>query len=228
MGNIVYILFRWVSMTMMDVYWHLFFKPKGYGLENIPKTGGVIVACNHLSNLDPMYVGYNVCNSFSRYRNRTIWNPAKEELFSVPVVGWAIRNLRAFPVRRGKADVKSMEKIAELAKKDIVTIYPEGTRSKDGSLGPGKSAVGKIIYDSRAVVVPAAVFNTHLCLPKGRTFPRFFMPIAVAFGKPLDFSKYWGMENNRDTSQAIVDEVMKAIAELQKEHAGLDLTPKKS
>ncbi|MBI3793810.1 MAG: 1-acyl-sn-glycerol-3-phosphate acyltransferase [Nitrospinae bacterium] len=217
---------RLVSMVMMDVFWHLFFKPKGYGLENIPKKGGVLVTCNHLSNLDPMYVGYNVCNSFGRFSMRQIWNPAKEELFNIPVIGFCITLLRAFPVKRGKADVKSMEKITELARKNIVTVYPEGTRSPDGKLQKGKSAVGKIIHDSGATVVPAAVFNTQLCLPKGSTRPKFFVPISVVFGKPLDFSRYKGVENTKEISKAIIDEVMAAIANLQKEYAYLDASPK--
>ncbi len=220
-----FLLNAWRCFTafLSDVFWRVLFTPRGIGLENIPKTGGVIIACNHLSHFDPMFVGYYVLNSFGRFSSRQIWNPAKEELFNVPVVGLLIRSYRAFPVKRGKADVQSLERITSLAKRHVVIIYPEGTRSPDGKLRPGKIGVGKIIHDSRAQVVPAALFNTQYCLPKGAKRPRFFLPLSVVFGKPLDLSRYMDAPDAKETSQAVVDEVMGAIAKLQKEYAHLDL-----
>jgi 1-acyl-sn-glycerol-3-phosphate acyltransferase len=216
--------FRLAAAFVSDVFWHVFFSPKGLGLENIPKKGGVIVACNHLSHFDPMFVGYNVLASFGRFSSRQIWSPAKEELFEIPVVGFLIRMLRSFPIKRGRADLKSLGKITELAKEHLVIIYPEGTRSPDGKLGRGKSAIGKIVYDSRATVVPTAIFNTQYCLPKGSRKPRFFLPLAVVFGKPLDLSRFLQMPDSKETSKAITEEIMNAIAALQKEYAHLDIS----
>jgi 1-acyl-sn-glycerol-3-phosphate acyltransferase len=220
--------FRLLAALVSDVFWHVFFTPKAVGSGNIPKKGGVIVACNHLSHFDPMFVGYHVLNSFGRFSSRQIWSPAKEELFQIPVLGFLIRMLRSFPIKRGKADLKSLGKITELAKEHLVIIYPEGTRSPDGTLGRGKSAIGKIVFDSRATVVPAAIFNTQYCLPKGSRKPRFFLPLSVVFGKPLNLSKYLQMPDCKETSKAITDEIMRAIAELQKEHAHLDISTKGS
>ena len=206
-----------------DLFWHTLYRPRAIGLENIPKTGGVLVASNHVSNFEPMFIGYWTINSFSRFSSRKIWSPGKEELFKFPPLRWILRSWRAFPVRRNQRDFKTMSFISELAKKDVVMIYPEGTRSKDGKLQPGKPAVGKIIYDSRTTVVPTAVFNMQYCMPRGAKFPRFFLPLAVVFGKPLDLSKYYGLPDCRENSQAIIDEVMGAIAAIQKEYAHLDI-----
>lgn len=216
-------VWRCVAVFASDVFWHLLYRPRGIGRENIPASGGVIICPNHLSNMDPMFVGYHILQGDGRFSSRKIWSPTKEELFNHLPLRLALRSLRAFPVRRKQRDIRAMNHTIDLARNDVVIVYPEGTRSKDGALQPGKAGVGKIIRDSGATVIPAAVFNTHYCLPKGARFPRFFLPLAVVFGKPVDISKYLAMPDCKETSQAIVDEVMKAIAALQKEYAHLDI-----
>jgi 1-acyl-sn-glycerol-3-phosphate acyltransferase len=117
-----------------------------------------------------------------------------------------------------------MDRITELAKKHIVIIYPEGTRSTDGKLGKGKSAVGKIMLESGATVIPAAIFNTQYCLPKGEWKPRFFLPLAVVFGKPVDLAKYINLPPDKETAKEVVNEVMRSIAALQMEYSKLDVS----
>ncbi|MBI5179422.1 MAG: 1-acyl-sn-glycerol-3-phosphate acyltransferase [Nitrospinae bacterium] len=213
---------RCLGMFISDVFWRVLFRARVFGVPVFPQTGGALVACNHLSNFDPMFTGWNVVNGFGRFSLRRIWIPAKEELFFFPL-GPIIRSWGAFPVRRKAHDLKSMALAAERAKTDVVMIYPEGTRSKTGELGPGKAGVGKIIYDSRATVIPTVVFNTRYCWPQGSWFPRLFVPLRFVWGKPLDLSRHYAMPDCKETSQAIVDEVMRAIGELQKEYAHLDM-----
>lgn len=213
---------RGVCLFPVGLFWKIMFRPVVIGLENIPRTGGALIACNHISGWETIFFPYHVMMASGPFSRRRVWTPAKEELF-VPPVGWVIGSWRAFPVRRRQQDFASMDRIAQLASETIVTIFPEGTRSKTGALLPGKPAVGKIIHDSKCTVIPAVVFNTNYVTPKGKWFPRFFLPLSVVYGKPLDLSKYMAMESSKETSRLIVNEVMAAIARLQKEYAYLDI-----
>ncbi len=216
-------LWRGFCMYGADFYWKVIYRASAIGLENVPLKGGVLICANHISNSEPMLVPYFIIDAFGRFSSRRFWNPAKEELFNFTPFGWLLRSWRAFPVKRNARDLTSMSRIASLAATDMVMLYPEGTRSKTGALGPGKPAVGKIIYDSRATVVPTAVFNTRYCLPKGKLLPRLRLPLYVVYGKPLDLSRFYAMPPGKETSALIVDEVMAAIRSLLEEHQRLDL-----
>ena len=216
-------LWRGLCMYGADFYWKVIHRASCIGLENVPKEGGVLICPNHISYSEPMLVPYFIIDAFGRFSKRRFWNPAKEELFNYGPFSWLLRSWRAFPVKRNARDLAAMSRIATLAATDMVMLYPEGTRSKTGVLGAGKPGVGKIIYDSRAAVVPAAVFNTRYCLPKGRLFPRLRLPLYVVYGKPLDLSRFYAMPPSRETSTLIVNEVMAAIRALLEEHQQLDL-----
>jgi 1-acyl-sn-glycerol-3-phosphate acyltransferase len=96
-----------------------------------------------------------------------------------------------------------------------VMLFPEGTRSREGRLGAGKRAVGKLIYEARPVVVPAAVWGTDGIWPKSRYVPCLRAVIGVRYGQPLDLQRYYTLPNTRETAEAIVGEVMRAIASLR-------------
>ncbi len=214
---------RGLCMYGADFYWKVIYRASAIGLENVPMEGGVLICANHISNSEPMLIPYFIIDAFGRFSKRRFWNPAKEELFNYGPFSWLLRSWRAFPVKRNARDITSMSRIASLAATDMVMLYPEGTRSKTGVLGPGKPAVGKIIYDSRATVVPTAVFNTRYCLPKGSLFPRLRLPLYVVYGKPLDLSRLYALPPSKETSALIVNEVMTAIRALLEEHQHLDL-----
>ena len=150
---------------------HGFYNVKVEGKENIPQDTGFIIASNHRSFADPPLVAVtSKCSKFSFV--------AKEELFKNPLFGWLIRKLGAFPVVRGKGDMKVISDAVErLEEGRILVIFPEGTRSKDGKLGRGKTGVALIAAKSKAVVVPTAVvFEGKL---------RFRKKVTVKFGKPI-------------------------------------------
>ena len=96
---------------------------------------------------------------------------------------------------------------------DLFGIYPEGTRSHDGTLYRGKTGVARLALETKVPVIPVAVVGTDVVAPPGKTFGKFTRPI-VRFGKPLDFSRYEGMENDRYILRSITDEIMYEIMRL--------------
>jgi 1-acyl-sn-glycerol-3-phosphate acyltransferase len=137
-----------------------------------------------------------------------VWAPAKEELFDSVFLGWFFRSLGAFPVKRGR-DVRAGKTLHELLQNEKVMIFPEGTRHKDGALGKGNRGVGKLIYDSRPIVIPTALSGLNHW-----KFPGIGQPAKVRFGGPLDLSDLLAREDCKETHLLIVERVMAAIAAL--------------
>src|SRR5205823_6089098 len=147
------------------IFWRLEIK----GAENIPSEGAVLIASNHLSNADPPLIGSSI--------KRPIHYFAKEELFHIPILGWLIAQVNAFPVKRLEHDVRAFKKAYSLLKSgEALLLFPEGTRSKTGELGKAKPGVGMLACKTQAPVIPAAIANSNR-LSK-------LKPLKVHFGKP--------------------------------------------
>jgi len=182
-----------------------------HNLENIPKRGehGVLICSNHISALDPFVIAVTAMPFFS-----PVWwrAPAKEELFRWPLVRAIIGTWGGFPVRRGKRDFEAIETMTRLLPMSVIVIFPEGRRSTDGRLQPGKAGVGKIVYDARpAKVIPVLIEGSDRLLPKGRILPRFFQTVGITYGPPLDLSRFFIPDSSAELSQKIVDVIMNAI-----------------
>lgn len=177
------------------------------GIENLPKDGGVLIASNHISAYETIFIPWAVLRY---YPLQMVWAPAKEELFRNRFQRWLYTSWGAFPVKRGR-DVRAGKVINDLIRTGKVMLFPEGTRHKDGVLGQGNRGVGKIIYDTRPTVVPTALVGLNRW-----KFPGVGQDAAIVFGKPLDFSDLYALEDKKETHQLIVERVMTAIAELLK------------
>jgi len=177
------------------------------GSDNIPPSGGVLIASNHISAYETIFLPWAVIR---RHALQMLWAPAKEELFTSVFQRWLYSSWGAFPVKRGR-DVRAGKTINDLLRDQKVMLYPEGTRHKDGVLGKGNRGVGKIIYDTRPVVIPTALIGLNHW-----KFPGIGQKAAVVFGQPLDFSDLYLLQDCKETHQLIVDRVMAAIAELLK------------
>ena len=173
-----YKLSRFILLLFLKICFWLKCEEK----ENLPKKGGVIIASNHISYLDPLAIG---CAS-----PRVIDFMARDSLFSIPVLGGWMRAVGAFGVKRNSADISAMkEAIYRLQHGRVLTLFPEGTRQisvlVSTKVEPG---VGFLAAKSGAVVIPAFVSGTEKALPKGAKFFRFSR-IRVKFGAPIKIDK---------------------------------------
>ncbi|GIG60716.1 putative 1-acylglycerol-3-phosphate O-acyltransferase [Longispora fulva] len=204
----------WVLKHLVIGPWlWLFFWPKVEGLENIPDEGPAILASNHLSFSDSIFLPLVV--------RRRITFVAKAEYFNgTGVKGWINRiffgGTGQIPVDRsgGGAGAGALETGARVLRDGhLFGIYPEGTRSPDGRLYRGKTGVARLALETGAPVVPCAMVNTHLVQPPGRIWPRI-MRVRIRIGAPLDFSRYDGFVGDRFVERSITDEVMYELMEL--------------
>ncbi len=182
------------------------------GTENIPPTGGVILAPNHRSYADPPVVGCGI--------SRKVHYMAKEELFRVPILGRLIRAVGSFPVRRGTADRAALKQaIRMLEEGRVVCIFPEGTRSTDGKLKEPELGIGLIALKSKAPVVPVAIVGTDEVLSPHSKIPKRH-PIRVIYGKPITFDDLYKGNHGREALEEVGKRVMDAIARLLAEADG--------
>jgi 1-acyl-sn-glycerol-3-phosphate acyltransferase len=156
-----------------------FYDLKTYGLENIPKRGGVLIVANHQSFLDPVMLGANI--------RRPVSFLAKSELFSNPFFGRLLRRLNAFPVRQGEGDVGAVrETIKRLQEGHLLTMFPEGGRTLDGKIAPLEKGVGLIVRRAgpQVMVLPAAVCGAYEAWPRGVKWPKTGR-VRVKYGTPM-------------------------------------------
>jgi len=194
----------------------LVFQPRTEGLEHVPATGAAIVAGNHLSFADHFLMPAII--------KRRITFLAKAEYFTGPGVKGRLtaaffHSAGQIPVDRsgkeaGQAAIR--EGLGVLGKDELLGIYPEGTRSHDGRLYKGKVGVAVMALRAGVPVVPCAMIGTFEAQPPGRKIPKVH-PVTIRFGKPLDFSRYAGMENEKAILRAITDEIMYAILTLSEQ-----------
>src|SRR5438874_78959 len=175
----VNILIYLIVRALLQPFFHVYFRMARIGREHIPAEGPVIIASNHRSFLDPFVIG--------TMARRPMYYVTKKELFGWRWLGWILNALGAFPVDRGAADAESIETAkAILARGDIVMIFPEGTRTRPGSLGKPKRGVGRLALETGAPVVPVAVIGTEAVRHGWRIRPH---KVRIRAGRPLRFPK---------------------------------------
>ena len=212
---------QWVAVVTVKPTMTLWTRRDWSGMANIPAEGGVILAANHLSEVDPLVVAHFVYDA-----GRWPQFLAKSSLFNNKVIGSALRSARQIPVFRGTADaVKSLEAAtAAVRAGDAVLIYPEGTTPKAGDLWPqrGKTGVARLFLETGAPVVPIVTWGPQRMFdprregnrPGRRLNLRPRMPVTVVAGPPLDLSKWADAAPTPANLYAITDEVMTALRDL--------------
>lgn len=178
-----------VARFLCQVFTLLFFRYRVYGRNQIPADGPFIVAGNHQSFLDPVFMGIGA--------KRRMLFMARDTLFRSRLFGGLIRSTNAIPVSRDKADIGAIKLVlAQLKEGHGVCLYPEGTRSSDGKITAFKPGFGLLCRRSQAPVVPALVDGAFECWPRHHTL---FSPgpVVVWFGKPLSPDEIRTMTNEQ-------------------------------
>jgi 1-acyl-sn-glycerol-3-phosphate acyltransferase len=158
---------------LVSIVFRLVYRMRVEGTGNIPAEGGVIICGNHFHAFDPMVVGITM--------PRRVSFMAKQELFENPVIGWVLRGLAAFPVKRGQPDRAALKRSIEVLESGgCFGIFPEGTRNKSGKLGKAEPGSAYLALKSGAPVVPVAVTATY----------RLFSEVVVRYGPPVELAPY--------------------------------------
>ncbi|MDN5744936.1 MAG: 1-acyl-sn-glycerol-3-phosphate acyltransferase [Nocardioidaceae bacterium] len=189
------------------------FRPYAEGVENVPDHGPGILASNHLSYADWLFMPLVV--------PRKVSFVAKAEYFTTPgFKGWLQKTFFSgtgnIPIDRSGANAAAGALISAkrvLDEGELFGIYPEGTRSHDGRLYRGKTGIARLALETGVPVIPVAVVGTDIVAPPGKTFGRWTRP-HVRCGAPMDFSRYAGLENDRFILRAVTDEIMYEIMRL--------------
>ena len=195
-----------LAETIRPIAWPFImaaFRVRVVGRENVPTTGGVILAGNHVSYMDPVLLW-----EFAPRRTHFM---AKSELFK-GFVGWFLSRVYAFPVVRGSADRTAITTATKLLQDgEIVGIFPEGTRSSDGEAGEAHGGVSFIAMRAGVPVVPVAFVGTEKVLPRGQKFIRPAR-VSISFGAPIDPADF--TEGSRkERMEALTATIMRRIGE---------------
>ncbi len=187
----------------------LCFRIKIEGREFLPTSGPVIVAANHRSFLDSIFLPLVL--------KRRITFVAKAEYFDDPKTAWLFRAVGQIPIRRegGSASQGALAAAADVLNDGgLFGIYPEGTRTRDGVTHRGHTGIARLALETGAPIVPVGLIGSEDCMPTGAKFPHLFRTVRIRFGAPMDFRRYADRANDRLTLRQITDEVMFEIFEL--------------
>lgn len=180
----------WISRNLLFIFLKIFFGLKVRAKENFPSQGGYIIAANHVSYLDPPVAGA-ACSRHVRFM-------AKQQLFSIPVLGSWMRAVGTIPVRRGFADRRALKNSVEILNNGgVVCVFPEGTRVAPGTQKPAEKGVIFLANMARVPIIPLAIHGTQPCFTKIFGFIPWFSRVEARVGKPI-YVEFHETSKNRD------------------------------
>lgn len=206
-------LYWLLKYVLLGPWLRILFRPSVEGREHVPDEGPAIIASNHLSFSDSIFMPLMV--------KRKVTFVAKAEYFTGRgLKGFLVRmffvGTGTIPVDRsgGRAAQAAIETGLRILREGrLFGIYPEGTRSPDGRLYRGKTGVARLALESGAPVIPVVMLNADEIQPPGKIIPKI-KRVRIRFGPPMDFSRYRGMAGDRFVERAVTDEIMYALMEL--------------
>ena len=183
----------------------LLWRVRAIGLENVPKTGPIVLAPNHFSQMDHFFVGV--------YLRRKIRFMAKSQLFGPPVLTYIYKHGGVFPVRRGHHDEEAFETVRQLLDQgEMLLVYAEGGRSRSQQLGQPKPGIGRIALETGVPIVPVAIKGSE----RARQWKKLRFPkVTVQFGEPLSFAVE--ATPNRERQMEVATEVFGRVREMHED-----------
>jgi len=200
-------LYYWFGYHLSRLVGRLFFRLHVVHRERMLQSGPVILAMNHQSYLDPPLAG-TTCD-------RAIYFFARRTLLDVSLLGWLLPKLNVIPVNQEGIDRSALKALIGVLKAgNAALVFPEGSRTVDGSLQPGEPGLGLVIAKTLAPVVPMRIFGAHEALPRG-SGGLHFVPITIVIGEPIFFTAADLNPPGRDLYKRLSQRVMDAIAHLR-------------
>ena len=187
-------MFYKIAKAIIKPLIYLLYRPRITGMNNLPVKGKTIIYSNHTSLLDPIILGCVL--------PRKIHFMAKEELFKIPLISLLVRNLGAFPVKRGTADISAVKNALKVLKNGkVFGIFPEGTRNKTGNIREFSHGIASIAIKSKAPVIPIIIKNGY----------SLFKRIDITIGTSVDLEKYYGERANTELLVNVSSEMEEAL-----------------
>ncbi|HEX2765932.1 MAG TPA: lysophospholipid acyltransferase family protein [Candidatus Limnocylindria bacterium] len=202
--------FHHPGCAIVGFFARLLWRARIEGVEHLPRTGPFILVANHCSNLDPLMMGW----ASGHQIGRVVHFMAKIEMRHWPIIGWLATQAGVYFVRRGERDRAAQQfSLEALAAGKPIAIFPEGTRSRDGHLRPGKPGAALLAIRSGAPIVPAGISGTHRIFPNGAKIPR--LPrVRIVIGEPFTLPHQPSGRLDREALAAGTERIMAAIEAL--------------
>ena len=205
-----------VTNLSVTVFWVFFFvlnRTTVTGRKHVGTERNTLLLSNHQSMLDSFLVGLGAYYPRSLFQPRLLpWNPAAaENFYRTPILAWLADNWKCIWVQPGRRDLHALHRMIQVLPRGVMTLFPEGTRTRDGSVGRGQAGTGLLILATRARVIPVTIEGMREVLPIGSSVPRIFKRIRVTYGPPVDYAEFLAQPRTRETAQALIDRVMGAI-----------------
>lgn len=208
----------WIMTNLvMGPFVVLFFwvlnRTRVYGRSRVPLEPNTLLISNHQSMIDSFAIGYSAFFPRNVFRPFLApWNPAAQEnFFKNKFLAWVFHQFKCIPVRPGRRDVKALNRSIRALRDSTMVLFPEGTRSRDGSIGRGRAGAGMVISGTQPNVVPVTIEGMDRVLPIGAKLPRIGQRISIYFGDPIDYADFEDAPRNRENAQLIVDRVMNRV-----------------
>ncbi|CEN93969.1 MAG: 1-acyl-sn-glycerol-3-phosphate acyltransferase [Paeniclostridium sp.] len=181
---------------VLKTFTKLFFKFEVIGGENIPHEGAIILAANHRSNLDPVFLA--AC----MHKNRPIKAVAKKELFKIKPLGYILNKLNVIPVDRNNPTVSTIKNILKVLRaKECLGMFPEGTRNKGTGFLEAKAGLGMFAIKGKALVVPVSIISSY----------KIFNKVTLYIDKPISFEEYYKEKLSTEDYQRLSQNVLDLI-----------------
>lgn len=183
------------------------FRGEVAGLEHIPRTGPFLIAANHSSHLDPPIIGSQVSRQIAFFARKSLWKPG--------FASWWMDSVGCIPVDRDSTDLAAIKRVLQTLKTGkAIILFPEGTRSPDGSLQTPKAGVGLIVAKTQVPVLPVRIFESHVAFGRDGKL-HVGTPVSVTFGPLLYPKDYNEPDGGKERYQRISEKIMTAIARLK-------------
>ena len=199
----------WTIKVVLTPILRVLYRVKVEGRAHVPKQGPVILAANHRSFMDSIFLPLVI--------RRRVTFVAKAEYFDSKKTAWFFRGVGQIPIRRegGSASERALASATEVLEAGgVFGIYPEGTRTRDGYLHRGHTGVARLALRTGASIVPVGMIGTDEIQATDAKLPRFFRKVTVRFGEPIAIAHYVGRQDDRKVLRQITDEVMFEIQQL--------------